>query len=62
VKLRTPSNVIRENEAPRELFEIKIINPGELESETIKHDENSSEMMGAAFIFARSHLVDVHSL
>ena len=54
--------MIREDEAPREPFEIKIINPGELESETIKRDENSGKMMGAAFIFARSHLVDVYSL
>ena len=42
--------MIREDEAPREPFEIKIINPGELESETIKRDENSGKMMGAAFI------------
>jgi hypothetical protein len=40
-------------------------NPGELKSEnviSIKRDENSGKMMGAVFIFARSHLVDVHSL
>jgi hypothetical protein len=47
--LQTPSNVIREGETPREPFEIKTINRGELELETIKRDENSSKMMGAAF-------------
>ena len=35
VRLRTPSNVIRENEAPREPLEIKLIDHGELKSEML---------------------------